>query len=52
MADWRDQSLASGIQGQASGNAYVAVKIKRSAIRGAPNGTTWAATETFTLTSV
>jgi photosystem II stability/assembly factor-like uncharacterized protein len=52
MVDWRDQGLTSGIRGQQSGNAYVAVKIKRSAIRGAPTGSTWSATETFTLTSV
>lgn len=52
MVDWRDGSRPLGIQGQQSGNAYVAVKIKRSAIAGAPTGTTWAATETFTLTSV
>jgi photosystem II stability/assembly factor-like uncharacterized protein len=53
MVDWRDyQSPTLGIQGQQSGNAYVAVKIRRSAISGAPTGTTWAATETFTLTSV
>jgi hypothetical protein len=52
MADWRDQGLTSGIRGQQSGNAYVAVKIKRSAISGAPTGSTWSATETFTLTTV
>jgi len=52
MVDWRDQGLTSGIRGQQSGSAYVAVKIKRSAIRGAPTGSTWSATETFTLTSV
>lgn len=52
MVDWRDNSLSAGTQGLQSGNAYVAVKIRRSAIRSAPTGTTWAATETFTLTSV
>ena len=52
MVDWRDQGLTSGIRGQQSGSAYVAVKIKRSAINGAPTGSTWSATETFTLTSV
>jgi hypothetical protein len=52
MVDWRDQSQTYGSQGVQSGNAYVVVKIKKSAISGAPGGTTFVATETFTLTSV
>lgn len=52
MVDWRDQSQTNGVQGVQSGNAYVVVKIKKSAISGAPSGTTFAATETYTLTSV
>jgi hypothetical protein len=52
MADWRDQGLTSGIQGQQSGNAYTVVKMKKSILGAAPRTASWAATETFTLTSV
>lgn len=52
MVDWRDQSLTSGIRGQRSGSAYTVVKMKKSILRAAPSGASWAATETFTLTSV
>jgi photosystem II stability/assembly factor-like uncharacterized protein len=52
MADWRDYSLTSGIQGQQSGNAYTVVKMKKSVITGAPMNASWSATETFTLTTV
>jgi hypothetical protein len=50
--DWRDTLVKSGTQGVQSGNAYVVVKIRKSAISGAPIATTFAATETFTVTSV
>ena len=49
---WRDPTQASGIRGQQSGNAYTVVKVKKSVLRLAPTGSTWAATETFTVTSV
>jgi hypothetical protein len=52
IAKWRDDSLATGIQGQRSGSAYTVVKMKKSIINAAPTGASWAATETFTLTSV
>jgi len=52
MADWRDQGLTSGTQGQQSGNAYTVVKMKKSILGAARLGASWAATETFTLTSV
>jgi hypothetical protein len=52
IAKWRDDSLATGIQGQRSGSAYTVVKMKKGIINAAPTGASWAATETFTLTSV
>jgi hypothetical protein len=52
IVPWRDSTQASGVQGQQSGNAYTVVKVKKSVISLAPTGSTWAATETFTLTSV
>jgi len=52
IVPWRDSTQASGIKGQQSGNAYTVVKVKKSVITLAPTGSTWAATETFTLTSV
>jgi len=51
MVPWRDSSQSSGIQGQQSGNAYTVVKVKKSVIRSAPTGSTWVATETFTVTA-
>jgi hypothetical protein len=52
IVPWRDSTQASGIKGQQSGNAYTVVKVKKSILNLAPVGSTWAATETFTLTSV
>jgi len=47
----RDSSVKKGVLGQPSGRIYTHVKVKTSAIAGAPSGTTWVATETFTVTS-
>jgi hypothetical protein len=47
----RDSSVKSGVLGQPSGIIYTHVKVKKSAIAGAANGTTWVAVETFTVTS-
>jgi hypothetical protein len=47
----RDLNVKKGVLGQASGKIYTHVKVKKSAIAGAPNGTTWVAVETFTVTS-
>jgi hypothetical protein len=44
-------SVKKGTLGTAPGNVYTHVKVKKSAIVGAPTGTTWVATETFTVTS-
>ncbi|CAN2185660.1 Sialidase_non-viral domain containing protein [Candidatus Nanopelagicaceae bacterium] len=52
MVDWRDSTLRAGVLGLQSGLAYTAVKVRKSAIAGAPPSTTFSATETFTLTSV
>jgi hypothetical protein len=52
IVPWRDASQPSGIQSQQSGNAYTVVKVKKSVINLAPPGSSWVATETFTLTSV
>lgn len=47
----RDSNVKRGVLGQPSGKIYTHVKVRKSAIAGAPNGTTWVATETFTVTS-
>jgi hypothetical protein len=47
----RDSNVKSGVLGQASGKIYTHVKVKKSAIAGAANGTTWVAVETLTVTS-
>jgi hypothetical protein len=47
----RDSNVKSGTLGQPSGKIYTHVKVKKSAIAGAANGTTWVAVETFTVTS-
>ena len=47
----RDSSVKVGVLGQGSGKIYTFVKVRNSAISGAPNRTTWVATETFTVTS-
>ena len=43
--------VKGGILGQPAGTIYTHVRVKKSAINGAPTGTTWVATETFTVTS-
>ena len=47
----RTSSVKVGVLGQATGKIYTFVKVKKSAIVGAPTGTTWVATETYTVTS-
>jgi len=47
----RDSNVKSGVLGQTSGKIYTHVKVKKSAMVGATSGTTWVATETFTVTS-
>ena len=47
----RDSNVKSGVLGQASGKIYTHVKAKRAIIELARAGTTWVATETFTVTS-
>ena len=47
----RDASVKLGALGAQAGNIYTHVKVLKSAIMGAPTGTTWVATETFTVTS-
>lgn len=44
-------SVKLGALGAQAGNIYTHVKVLKSAITGAPTGTTWVATETFTVTS-
>jgi hypothetical protein len=43
--------VKKGTLGATAGNVYTHVRVKKSAIVGAPTGTTWVATETFTVTS-
>ena len=43
--------VKKGTLGATAGNIYTHVRVKKSAIVGAPTGTTWVATETFTVTS-
>lgn len=43
--------VKNGTLGNQTGNVYTHVRVKKSAIVGAPTGTTWVATETFTVTS-
>lgn len=47
----RDSSVKTGVLGLQTGNIYTFVKVKKSAIAGAVTGTTWVATETYTVTS-
>ncbi len=44
-------AVKKGTLGAAAGTIYTHVRVKKSAIVGAPLGTTWVATETFTVTS-
>ena len=43
--------VKKGVIGQPAGTIYTHVRVKKSAISGAPTGTTWVAVETFTVTS-
>jgi hypothetical protein len=49
---WRDGSQKTGVNGNQSSNAYVVVKVRKAAIAAAPSGTSFVATETYTVTSV
>jgi hypothetical protein len=44
-------TVKKGVLGQTAGTIYTHVRVKKSAISGAPTGTTWVAVETFTVTS-
>ena len=48
---WRDGSTTSSTNGNQSADAYILVKVKKSAIAGAAPGASFVATETFTVTS-
>jgi hypothetical protein len=48
---WRDGSQTSGVNGNQSADAYILVKVKKTAIAGATTGAGFVATETFTVTS-
>jgi hypothetical protein len=47
----RTSSVKTGVLGQPSGKIYTFVKVLKSAIAAAPVGTSWVATETFTVTT-
>jgi photosystem II stability/assembly factor-like uncharacterized protein len=47
----RTSSVKTGVLGQPSGEIYTFVKVLKSAIAAAPVGTSWVATETFTVTT-
>jgi hypothetical protein len=47
----RTSGVKSGALGQPSGKIYTFVKVLKSVIATAPVGTSWVATETFTVTS-
>ena len=47
----RTSSVKTGVLGQPSGMIYTFVKVLKSVIATAPVGTSWVATETFTVTS-
>ena len=47
----RTSGVKNGALGQASGKIYTFVKVLKSVIATAPVGTSWVATETFTVTS-
>jgi hypothetical protein len=49
---WRDSTQTSGVNGNASSQAFVVVKVRKGAITGAPSGASFVSTETFTVTSV
>jgi hypothetical protein len=44
-------TVKKGVLGQTAGTIYTHAKVLKSAISGAPTGTTWVAVETFTVTS-
>jgi hypothetical protein len=47
----RTSSVKTGVLGQPSGEIYTFVKVLKSVIATAPVGTSWVATETFTVTT-
>lgn len=49
---WRDGTTTSAAAGSAASQAFVVVKVRKGAITGAPQGSSFVATETFTVTSV
>jgi len=49
---WRDGSQVTGASGTQASHAYVVVKVRKGAISGAPSGSSFVSTETFTVTSV
>ena len=49
---WRDGSQLAGTTADATGRAFVAVKVRKGAIAGATPGASFVANETFTVTSV
>ena len=49
---WRDGTQVTGVNGNASSQAFVVVKVRKGAITGAPSGASFVSTETFTVTSV
>jgi hypothetical protein len=48
---WRDGSTTSSANGNQSADAYILVKVRKTAIAGATAGASFVATETFTVTS-
>jgi hypothetical protein len=48
---WRDGSTTSSADGNQSADAYILVKVLKTAIAGAAPGASFVATETFTVTS-
>ena len=48
---WRDGTTTSSTNGNTSADAYILVKVKKTAIAGATAGASFVATETFTVTS-
>lgn len=47
----RTSNVKTGVLGQPSGKIYTFVKVLKSVIASAPVGTSWVATETFTVTT-
>ena len=49
---WRDGSQTAGTIADATGRAFVVVKVRKGAVAGAPTGSGWVSIETYTVTSV